>query len=78
MPLFEYRCARCRRTHEQLLARAGAKPEACPHCGSRQVARQLSVFAPPGRSAAPASACAQAGACPASGACATGACPLGA
>ena len=45
MPIYEYRCTRCRHEFE-LFARMGAKPPAkCPKCGEPEVERKLSRFA---------------------------------
>jgi putative FmdB family regulatory protein len=45
MPIYEYRCTRCRHEFE-LFARMGAKPPAkCPKCGEPEVERKLSPFA---------------------------------
>lgn len=43
MPIYEYRCADCRREFEALV-RSSSEP-ACPHCGSRRLDKLLSVFA---------------------------------
>ncbi len=46
MPLYEYSCRGCGRRFE-VLQRVGADGSdvACPGCGGREVARQLSTFA---------------------------------
>lgn len=66
MPLFEYRCSQCGSSHE-VLVRAGETP-ACPECGSKQMEKQASHFAPmsaPASSAGPAcEGCRSAGGCP--------------
>src|SRR5947207_2971230 len=46
MPIFEYRCAGCRRRFSLLVGVVAAGPEArCPRCGSEQIARLISRFA---------------------------------
>ena len=44
MPIYEYRCESCQRSFEALVTRAEPQAE-CPECGSRQLAREMSVFA---------------------------------
>jgi len=46
MPLYEYSCRGCGRRFE-VLQRVGAdaRDVACPACGGREVAKQLSTFA---------------------------------
>ncbi|HEY6779821.1 MAG TPA: zinc ribbon domain-containing protein [Thermoleophilaceae bacterium] len=46
MPLFEFECAACGASFEELAA-AGTTP-ACPACGSDRVARRWSPVAPAG------------------------------
>jgi putative FmdB family regulatory protein len=48
MPIFEYACEKCQAEFE-LLVRGEQKP-ACPHCGSEQLNKQLSVPAAHGGS----------------------------
>jgi putative FmdB family regulatory protein len=43
MPLYEYRCGSCDHTFE-LLVRGGTELK-CPSCDSRELEKQLSVFA---------------------------------
>jgi putative FmdB family regulatory protein len=45
MPIYEYVCEQCRRELE-LLVRGSEQP-ACPDCGSRRLAKLLSVPAAP-------------------------------
>lgn len=46
MPIYEYRCAECKRKFERLVLRAEEKPDLrCPHCKSEQVRRLISRFA---------------------------------
>jgi putative FmdB family regulatory protein len=71
MPLYEYRCAGCGQTFEQLRRMQDADSNLeCPKCRSAEVSRQLSTFAP--RMGSPAQATAPCGA-PA-GSCAGGHC----
>lgn len=42
MPIYEYRCARCRQDFE-LLVHAGAEP-ACPACDTPTLQKRLSAF----------------------------------
>ena len=43
MPIYEYRCESCEHRFETLVR--GSETPACPTCGSRQLARELSTFA---------------------------------
>lgn len=46
MPIYEYRCAACKRKFERLVLRAEEKSALrCPHCSSEQVRRLISRFA---------------------------------
>lgn len=45
MPLYDYRCTRCRRNFESLLDRWDSPAPPCPHCGAATAQRMLSVFA---------------------------------
>lgn len=59
MPIYEYACAACGHRFETLV-RSGSEPQ-CPNCQSKELEKQLSVFATTASSnAAPAmpSACA--------------------
>ncbi len=80
MPLFEYTCRDCGSRFETLTSRAEADRAACPRCGSRKTARQLSTFSAAVASSAPSCATGQcslpAGGC-GPGGCSTGACPFG-
>lgn len=42
MPIYEYHCEPCDQTFETLVRTSSDAPR-CPHCGSHDVARQLSV-----------------------------------
>jgi len=60
MPIFEYRCPRCRHSFEQIV-RSARERVRCPKCDSSSVEKQLSVFSSPGsrseESTAPAGGC---------------------
>lgn len=77
MPIYEYICRGCKGEFE-LLVPPGRRGVACPHCGSRKLARKLSVFAAHRSSATPC----RSGECPASldaaarSRCAAGSCPF--
>jgi putative FmdB family regulatory protein len=49
MPIFEYVCKNCTQRFEALVGRSSVAE--CPSCKSRELVRQLSVFAVGGRSA---------------------------
>ena len=44
MPIFEYICKDCNKPFEALIM--GSRKAACPSCHGRNLAQQLSVFAP--------------------------------
>jgi putative FmdB family regulatory protein len=45
MPLYDYRCSRCRKRFTQLVGMtADSKPPACPSCGSADVRKLISRF----------------------------------
>ena len=44
MPIYEYRCAGCKRSFE-MLVRSGDNDLRCPHCNSRKLSREMSTFA---------------------------------
>lgn len=46
MPIFEYKCGKCGEISEFLENHASQKAKNCSHCGSRELEKQLSVFAP--------------------------------
>jgi len=49
MPLYEYNCGKCRKTSEHLVRSSSEiKLPECPHCGSRRMQKELSVFAAAG------------------------------
>ncbi len=43
MPIFEYRCTACDHRFETIVF--GDTPPACPNCASRELQKELSVFA---------------------------------
>jgi len=46
MPIYEYRCAACKRKFEVLVLRMeGESSPRCPHCSSEQIKRLVSRFA---------------------------------
>jgi putative FmdB family regulatory protein len=48
MPIYEYRCADCRRVVSLLVMRpSAAEDPACPRCGGRALTRLMSRFATP-------------------------------
>jgi putative FmdB family regulatory protein len=48
MPIYEYRCDKCRRTSSVLTTRVSEKVEpVCSHCGSKSMQRLMSRFAMP-------------------------------
>ena len=48
MPIYEYRCEKCRRITSVLTTRVTEKVEAvCKHCGGRKMSRLMSRFAMP-------------------------------
>ncbi len=49
MPLYDYHCKACSESFELLLRTS--ETALCPHCGSTEVEKSLSLTAPPGRSA---------------------------
>jgi putative FmdB family regulatory protein len=48
MPIYEYRCEKCRRTTSVLTMRVSEKVDAvCAHCGGKKMRRLMSRFAMP-------------------------------
>jgi len=46
VPIYEYKCANCDTTFEELvLSRGAAEKVRCPNCGQRRLVRRPSVFA---------------------------------
>ena len=52
MPIYEYVCMSCESHFEELVRMDDATPS-CPDCGTTKVAKQFSVFAAHGTTAAP-------------------------
>ncbi|MDR2980905.1 MAG: zinc ribbon domain-containing protein [Puniceicoccales bacterium] len=46
MPLYDYECKKCHKVSEILVS--ASRPPVCPHCGSKQLEKQLSTFATKG------------------------------
>ncbi len=44
MPIYEYRCKKCNRAFEELVANSRVPVPPCPACGSKRVERMLSAF----------------------------------
>jgi putative FmdB family regulatory protein len=45
MPIYEYVCQNCGRKYEKLVRSSSSEPELkCPHCGSNQAKKALSLF----------------------------------
>ena len=51
MPIYEFHCADCDRDSEVLVRSSDWEGTPCPHCGSKKLSKQLSVFAAAGESA---------------------------
>ena len=45
MPIYEFHCGGCRRDSEILVRSSNWEGTACPHCGSKDLNKKLSVFA---------------------------------
>lgn len=46
MPLYEFSCKECKQPFDKLVRSASVIPTiTCPHCGSHDVQKELSVFA---------------------------------
>jgi len=45
MPIYEFHCEKCERDSEILVRSRDWKGTVCPHCGSKKLAKKLSVFA---------------------------------
>ena len=45
MPIYEFHCEKCERDSEILVRSSHWEGTACPHCGSKKLAKRLSVFA---------------------------------
>ena len=44
MPFYEFRCAKCEHTFEELIRSSQQKPAQCPKCGHAETSRLLSTF----------------------------------
>jgi putative FmdB family regulatory protein len=44
MPLYEFHCASCEKDCELLVRSSQWEGTPCPHCGSKKLAKKLSVF----------------------------------
>ncbi len=62
MPIFEYICRDCGRPFERIVPRHDSKTD-CLHCKSKNIEKQLSVFAVAGPSNGPADFSANNGGC---------------
>lgn len=47
MPIFEYRCDNCGKTHETLELSKSDASNGCPYCGSLAINKIMSKTAPP-------------------------------
>ncbi len=73
MPIYEFDCAACRATFEELVpSERAAADVACPKCGAQHPTKRMSTFAGRMGQSAPAAA----GGCPSGGCCLDGACGL--
>lgn len=50
MPIYEYRCKKCRRRVSIFVRGFGGSPVSCPRCGSTELDRLFSTFAIRGKS----------------------------
>jgi putative FmdB family regulatory protein len=57
MPLYEFHCTACEKDSEILVRSSKWRGTECPHCGSTQLKKRLSVFAPSGATADAGPAC---------------------
>jgi putative FmdB family regulatory protein len=48
MPIYEFHCEKCERDSEILVRSSDWKGTACPHCGSKKLAKKFSTFASSG------------------------------
>jgi putative FmdB family regulatory protein len=74
MPIYEYKCEKCGSVFEQLVRSSSDRPDACPKCGGKKLAKQFSSFSAAVSGPAGGLPC-DSGAC-AAGGCAGGACPF--
>ncbi len=75
MPIYEYECRACGKSFEHLARTLTEKAPACPSCGAKKPAKQLSTFS--AAVAAPSAPHCSLGACPSGSCCANGGCPRG-
>lgn len=45
MPIFEYRCQKCRRNFDALVSLGKEGGVRCPKCGGKKIVKQFSTFA---------------------------------
>ncbi len=45
MPLYEFHCPKCQKDFELLVRSSKWEGTSCPHCGSKKLAKKLSIFA---------------------------------
>jgi putative FmdB family regulatory protein len=45
MPIYEYRCGRCKSSFETFVRPGHAEDAECPRCHGRQLSREMSTFA---------------------------------
>jgi putative FmdB family regulatory protein len=45
MPIYEFHCEKCEKDSEILVRSSKWEGTPCPHCGSKKLAKKLSVFA---------------------------------
>lgn len=45
MPLYEFECQDCKTNFEKLVRIAGTPQVVCPHCGSAETEKKISLFA---------------------------------
>ena len=53
MPIYEFHCAECEHDSEILVRSSDWRGTACPHCGSKKLAKKFSVFAATGAAGSP-------------------------
>jgi len=46
MPIYEYKCGKCGKISEFLESSGSKVNKSCPHCGSKKLEKQFSVFTP--------------------------------
>jgi putative FmdB family regulatory protein len=73
MPIYEYRCKKCKKEFEALVR--ADDPVACPACSSKRVEKLLSTFSAVATGSTPNTACGVDAAC-GSACCSGGSCPM--